>query len=134
MTLADLDPEFVAAYEEAMFDDDHRAMIAQALGGIDDARRNLIAAQNELHAVLGGTSDYARRVFASFYSDGMVTRADWMKATRKRVRHERSPSTPPRRNWGQLRVVVSDTSGTDAVAGRGVRGEGDAPDARPEKT
>ncbi len=102
MSLADLDPEFVRSYEEAMFDDEHRAAIEEALSDIDAARRQLIAAQNELVDVLGGTSDYARRVFSEFYVSGLVTAADWRAYARKRNRHD---ATPPSRGRGQLRVV-----------------------------
>lgn len=101
--LADLDPEFVAAYEEAMFDDEHRAVIEQALRDIDAARRRLIDAQNELSAVLAGTSQYARHVFSDFYGSGLVTAADWRAYSRKRNRNE-ATTTPPRQR-GQLRVV-----------------------------
>ena len=111
MSLADLDPEFVAAYEEAMFDDEHRAVIEQALKDVDDARRNLIDAQNELCAVLAGTSDYARRVFGQFYASGLVTADDWKAYARKRNRHE---TTPPARHRGQLRVVRIKSLATEA--------------------
>ena len=101
MSLMPIDPEFLAAYEEAEFEREYRGSVEAAIKRVDAARRHLIEMQNELVWLLRGTNDFTRQVFASFYTSGKVTAADWCAHASKKAR----TSPPPMTCRGQLRVV-----------------------------
>ena len=99
MSLMQIDPEFLAAYEEAEFDREYRGSVEAAIKRVDAARRHMIEMQNELVWLLRGTNDFTRQVFAAFYASGKVTAADWRAHGKIR--------THAAICRGQLRVVKS---------------------------
>lgn len=95
-----IDPDFIAAYEEAEFRQQYKAAVAAALGRIDRARSKLIEAQNELTETLAGSNDYTRSMFTGFYAAGGVTARDWAQHSRAQL------ISPPRAvGRGQLRLI-----------------------------
>ena len=98
MSSMTIDADFLARYEEAEFRKQYKHAITEALDRIDRARDELIAAQNNLCAMLDGSNDCARRMFAEFYRAGGVTARDWRLHTAGRFR----ATTTSR---GQLRLI-----------------------------
>src|SRR5438309_2206077 len=96
--------------------------ILKALRRVDRVRENLIAAQNNLAAVVTGADDYTRETFVRFYNAGGVTAGDWAELDISK--YQRADKMISR---GQLRLVIGGQRGNGAKGSVGGDHPRDAP-------